>query len=44
MDEKNTFLEHELRSMTDTAKDRIRYVSEDVYKRVAQTLKDEIKR
>ncbi|CAF4419171.1 unnamed protein product, partial [Adineta steineri] len=44
MEEKNIFLEHELRSMTDSAKERIRHVSEDVYKRVAQTLNDEIKR
>jgi mitofusin len=44
MEEKNTFLEHELRLMTDTAKQRIQHVSDDVYKRVAQTLNDEIKR
>ncbi|CAF1422234.1 unnamed protein product [Adineta steineri] len=44
MEEKNIFLEHELRSVTDSAKERIRHVSEDVYKRVAQTLNDEIKR
>ncbi|UJR20811.1 hypothetical protein I4U23_023923 [Adineta vaga] len=44
MEEKNVFLEHELRSMTDSAKERIRHVSEDVYKRVAQTLNDEIRR
>lgn len=44
MDEKNSLLENELRSMTETAKDKIRHVSEDVYKRVAQTLNDEIKR
>jgi len=44
MDEKNIFFEHELRSMTDIAKERIQHVSEDVYKRVAQALNDEIKR
>jgi len=44
MDEKNIFFEHELHSMTDIAKERIQHVSEDVYKRVAQTLNDEIKR
>ncbi|CAF1064851.1 unnamed protein product [Adineta ricciae] len=43
-EDKNVFLEHELRSMTDSAKERIRHVSEDVYKRVAQTLNDEIRR
>jgi hypothetical protein len=44
MEEKNIYFEHELRSTTDLAKERIRHVSEDVYKRVAQTLNDEIKR
>ncbi len=44
MEEKNSFLECELRSMTDSAKEKIRHVSEDVYKRVAQALNDEIKR
>ncbi|CAF3955862.1 unnamed protein product [Rotaria sp. Silwood2] len=44
MEEKNNFLEHELISITAIAKEKIRYVSEDVYKRVAQTLNDEIKR
>ncbi|CAF0832335.1 unnamed protein product [Rotaria sordida] len=44
MDEKNNLLEHELRSMTESAKEKIRHISEDVYKRVAQTLNDEIKR
>ncbi|CAF3350763.1 unnamed protein product [Rotaria socialis] len=44
MDEKNSFLEHELRAMTESAKEKIRHISEDVYKRVAQTLNDEIKR
>ncbi|UJR28761.1 hypothetical protein I4U23_009987 [Adineta vaga] len=44
MDEKNNKLERELRSMTETAKDKIKHVSEDVYKRVAQTLNDEIRR
>lgn len=44
MEEKNAFLEQELISITNFAKERIRYVSEDVYKRVAQTLNDEIKR
>ncbi|CAF0879392.1 unnamed protein product [Rotaria sp. Silwood1] len=44
MEEKNDFLEHELISITDLAKEKIRYVSEDIYKRVAQTLNDEIKR
>jgi mitofusin len=44
LEEKNSFLESELRLMTSLAKDRIQYVSEDVYKRVAQTLNDEIKR
>jgi len=44
MEEKNSFLECQLLSMTDSAKERIRHVSEDVYKRVAQTLNDEIKR
>jgi len=44
MEEKHTFLEHELRSMSNIAKERIRHISEDVYKRVAQTLNDEIKR
>jgi mitofusin len=44
MEDKNTYLENELRSITDLAKERIRHVSEDVYKRVAQTLNDEIKR
>ncbi len=44
MDEKNTHLEQELRSMTESAKEKIRHISEDVYKRVAQTLNDEIKR
>jgi mitofusin len=44
MDEKNNQLERELRSMTESAKEKIRHISEDVYKRVAQTLNDEIKR
>ncbi|CAF1667975.1 unnamed protein product, partial [Rotaria magnacalcarata] len=44
MDEKSNFLEHELRAMTESAKEKIRHISEDVYKRVAQTLNDEIKR
>jgi mitofusin len=44
MDEKNNMLERELRSMTESAKDKIRHVSQDVYKRVAQTLNDEIRR
>ncbi|CAF3494562.1 unnamed protein product [Rotaria sp. Silwood1] len=44
MDEKNTLLENELRSMTESAKEKIRHITEDVYKRVAQTLNDEIKR
>ncbi len=44
MDEKNSFLEQELRSMTESAKEKIRHISEDVYKRVSQTLNDEIKR
>lgn len=44
MDQKNEFLERELRSMTESAKEKIRHISEDVYKRVAQTLNDEIKR
>jgi hypothetical protein len=44
MDEKNNRLEHELRSMTESTKVKIRHVTEDVYKRVAQTLNDEIKR
>jgi mitofusin len=44
MEKRNSFLEHELCSMTESARDRIRHVSEDVYKRVAQTLNDEIKR
>ncbi|CAF2515671.1 unnamed protein product [Rotaria sp. Silwood2] len=44
MDEKNNFLEKELRSMTESAKEKIRHISEDVYKRVSQTLNDEIKR
>ena len=44
MDQKNTFIERELRAMTESAKEKIRHVSEDVYKRVAQTLNDEIKR
>ena len=44
MDQKNNFIERELRAMTESAKDKIRHVSEDVYKRVAQTLNDEIKR
>lgn len=44
MDEKHNKLERELRSMTETAKDKIRHISEDVYKRVAQTLNDEIRR
>jgi hypothetical protein len=44
MDEKNTFIEHELRSMTESAKEKIRHAKEDVYQRVAQTLNDEIKR
>ncbi|CAF1278851.1 unnamed protein product [Adineta ricciae] len=44
MDEQHNKLERELRSMTETAKDKIRHVSEDVYKRVAQTLNDEIRR
>lgn len=43
-EEKNSFLERQLHSMTSLGKDRIQYVSEDVYKRVAQTLNDEIKR
>jgi hypothetical protein len=30
--------------MTESAKEKIRHISEDVYKRVAQTLNDEIKR
>ncbi|CAF1289985.1 unnamed protein product [Didymodactylos carnosus] len=42
--EKHDFIEKELKSMMETTKDRIRHVSEDVYKRVAQTLNDEIKR
>ncbi|CAF0857410.1 unnamed protein product [Adineta steineri] len=44
MDEKHNLLERELRSMTESAKDKIRHISEDVYKRVAQTLNDEIRR
>lgn len=44
LEERSRFLEREFRAMTDVAKDRIRYVSEDVYKRVAQTLNNEIKR
>ena len=44
MDEQNTKLEQELRSMTESAKEKIRHISEDVYKRVSQTLNDEIKR
>ena len=44
MDEKNNLLERELRSMTESAKEKIRHITEDVYKRVAQTLNDEIKR
>jgi hypothetical protein len=44
MEEKHTFLEHQLHLMTDISKERIRHISEDVYKRVAQTLNDEIKR
>ena len=44
MDEKSNVLEHELRSMTESTKEKIRHVTEDVYKRVAQTLNDEIKR
>jgi mitofusin len=44
MDEKHDLLERELRSMTESAKEKIRHISEDVYKRVAQTLNDEIKR
>jgi hypothetical protein len=44
MDEKNNTLERELRSMTESAKEKIRHITEDVYKRVAQTLNDEIKR
>ncbi|CAF0827674.1 unnamed protein product [Didymodactylos carnosus] len=42
--EKHDFIEKELKSIMETTKDRIRHVSEDVYKRVAQTLNDEIKR
>ena len=44
LDERNNQLERELRSMTESAKEKIRHVSDDVYKRVAQTLNDEIKR
>ncbi|CAM4905171.1 unnamed protein product [Rotaria socialis] len=44
MEERNTFVENELISITDVAKEKIRYVAEDVYKRVSQTLNDEIKR
>lgn len=44
MNEKHDFMERELRAMTESAKDKIRHVSEDVYKRVAQVLNDEIKR
>jgi hypothetical protein len=44
MEEKHTFFEHELHLMSNIAKERIRHISEDVYKRVAQTLNDEIKR
>jgi hypothetical protein len=44
MDEKHNFIERELRSMTESAKEKIRHVTEDVYKRVSQVLNDEIKR
>ncbi|CAF1364439.1 unnamed protein product [Rotaria magnacalcarata] len=44
MEERNTFIENELISITDVAKEKIRYVAEDVYQRVSQTLNDEIKR
>lgn len=44
LDERSNQLEHELRSMTESAKEKIRHISEDVYKRVAQTLNDEIRR
>lgn len=44
LDNRNNLLEKELRSMTESAKEKIRHISEDVYKRVAQTLNDEIKR
>ncbi len=44
IDEENTRLEHELRSMTEATKDKIRHITEDVKVRVAETLKDEIKR
>ena len=44
MDQRSNLLERELCSMTESAKDKIRHISDDVYKRVAQTLNDEIKR
>ncbi len=44
IEDKNDYLEQELRLLTETARERIRHVSEDVYKRVAQTLNDEIRR
>ena len=44
MNHRHDLLEHELCSMTESSKEKIRHVSEDVYKRVAQTLNDEIKR
>ena len=44
MNEKHDFIERELRAMTESAKEKIRHISEDVYKRVAQVLSDEIKR
>ncbi|CAF0994698.1 unnamed protein product [Rotaria sordida] len=43
-EDRNNFLERELILITELAKEKIRYVSEDVYQRVAQTLNDEIKR
>ncbi len=44
MEEESNRLERELRSMTESTKDKIRHITEDVKIRVAETLKDEIKR
>lgn len=44
LEERHDFIEKELRSMTESTKERIRHISEDVYNRVAQVLNDEIKR
>ena len=44
LEDRHVHIENDLHSMTESAKEKIRHISEDVYKRVAQVLNDEIKR